>query len=106
LWRGVRAHGHGRLDHERHGLAARAAPRDACVRDRAAVPAWLAVRVAGDHSGLPADLLPGGRRAEARALAELRHPARALHGLVRRTRRRDDADRVSLAAGGDVGLLS
>src|SRR5204863_4089419 len=75
LWRGVRAHGYRRLGHGCHDFTAGAADRDAHIRRDPALPARLALRVAGDHPRLSADLLSRGRCAEAGALAELRHSA-------------------------------
>ncbi len=78
---------------EHAARAAAAADRDAGHGDRPDLPARLAVRVAGDHPRLPADLLSGGRGAEVRPR------------LVRRARRGDAADGVPVAAGRDVGVL-
>ena len=64
------------LDHRDHARAAAAADRDADRRAGPDLPARLAVRVAGDHPRVPADLLPGGRGAQVRP------------GLVRRAGRR------------------
>ena len=54
---------------ETHAGAAGAAGDDADPRDRADLPAGLAVRVAGDHPGLPADLL--SRRGPSRARSSI-----------------------------------
>src|SRR6266566_8367417 len=89
----VRAAGHRQLDHQLPALVADAA--DAYARPGAGtdLPAWLAIRVAGDRVGVPAYLLSGRGRHEDR------------HGVVRRAGRSHAADRVSVATGGDVGLL-
>ncbi len=58
------------------------------------LPARLAVRMAGDRVHFPADAGAGGKRPRLR------------HGVVRLHRRGRSADRLPVAAGGDVGLLS
>ena len=75
-------------------------------RGRTAVPARMAVRMARDHPGVSADLLPDHRRLEARARPIVGHPAGHGHDLVRRRDRSDHADRLPVSARGDVGLLS
>ena len=57
------------------------------------LPARLALRVAGHHLRVPADLLPGGRGVEVR------------HALVRRAGGGQPPDGVPLAARRDVRLL-
>ncbi len=65
--RGVLAAGHRRLGHQVDAELAAVAGDDADLRGDPAVPAGMAVRMAGDHPGVPADLLSDRRRAAAAA---------------------------------------
>src|SRR4029453_13456137 len=91
--RGVLAAGHGDHGRQRAARPADAARPAAGRRDDLRVPARLALRVAGDH--------PGVRPAHAadHRLDEDRH------AVVRHADRRQLADGLPLAAGGDVGVL-
>ena len=62
LRRGVRPARLGRLDYPEHAVVPAVADADADAGAGADLPAGLAVRVAGDHPGVPADLLSGDGR--------------------------------------------
>ena len=99
VWRCLHQARYRQRHHRRAGRPAAARHLEAGIDHGPDLHAGLAVRVAGDHPGVPADLPAGGGE------AQLRHEQARHADLVRNAGGGQPADGLSQSAGRHVGLL-